>query len=135
MTSPDSTTDALLSALVERGAIVRRAKSGKLHTLDMRPIATGLSEDELDRLCRLGELRKLELEGAPVLDRHVELIAEHLPSLKHLDLQRTLITDASFPAIGRLPKLQFLLLTGAAVTREGVDALRKKLIGARIVFL
>lgn len=128
------TDEQFLDDLSSRGARIRRAKSGKLHTLDARPIANALTEQELKRVAALSDLRHLELDGAAVTDDIVgEMI--QLQSIQHLDLQNTDVTDASLETFAELPKLQFLLLTGSQATKAGVDTLRKRLINTRVVFL
>lgn len=125
--------ESRIAALESRGAIVRKAKSGKLHTLDLQAVAD-FDDRVLADIGRITDLRRLELAGCPVTDEGLASLTP-LKHLQHLDLQRTQITDCSLAVLRQLPQLKILLLTGCGISREGLSDLRKSMIGTRIVFL
>lgn len=96
-----------LAAWEARGAIITR-RSGKVVGLDLRPLGAQVGDDLLATLATF-------------------------PHLETLDLRDTAVTDAGLSAVAGLKTLKLLLLTGSRVTREGVRAVRPRMIGTRIV--
>ena len=126
--------ESLLADLERRGAVVKRAKSGRLHTLDLKPIAAQLSNADVTALAVLSDIRHLELDGAAIDDQAIPAL-QQLAKLNYLSLQQTTVSDQSVEALQQMQQLKFLLLTGTAVSKEGLANLRRGMIGTRIVFL
>ena len=122
------------AALDQLGAIVKRSKSGRILSLDLRPVADKITDDELPPLASFASLRDLYLAGAPITDQGLQPL-RCLPKLNTLDLQHTGITDEGLDVLKQLRSLKLLLLNGSHVTRDAVKAARKSMLHTRIVFL
>ena len=84
--------------------------------------------DEIDKLLQgapsLGSVSALDLDGTAADDRVVQRLATDLPTLRHLLLRETRVTDAGVQAISDLRALEELRLAqNTAVTDASVNAL------------
>ena len=121
-------------ALEQLGARLRRRKSGRVHTVDFRPIAPQVSDQELVALEGLHSLVELYLCGTGISDDCLPSLAQHR-HLVTLDLQETRVGDLVFELVDQLPKLKVLVLSGTAVTLEEVRQQRSRLVQVRLVHL
>ncbi len=112
----------------------RRYKSGRLHTVDFRPIAATVSDSYVERLIGLSKLSDLFLSGCGVTNRAIKSLLEH-DSLQTVDLQDTTVDDSALQLLTQLDQLKLLILTGTNVSTEAVQLARKKMINTRIIKL
>ena len=112
----------------------RRYKSGRLHTVDFRPIAATVSDSYVERLIGLSKLSDLFLSGCGVTNRAIKSLLEH-DSLQTVDLQDTTVDDSALQLLTQLDQLKLLVLTGTKVSTEAVQLARKKMINTRIIKL
>ena len=112
----------------------RRFKSGRLHTVDFRPIAATVSDSYVERLIGLSKLSDLFLSGCGVTNRAIKSLLEH-DSLQTVDLQDTTVDDSALQLLTQLDQLKLLVLTGTKVSTEAVQLARKKMINTRIIKL
>ena len=112
----------------------RRYKSGRLHTVDFRPIAATVSDSYVERLIGLSKLSDLFLSGCGVTNRAIKSLLEH-DSLQTIDLQDTTVDDSALQLLTQLDQLKLLILTGTNVSTEAVQLARKKMINTRIIKL
>jgi len=112
----------------------RRYKSGRLHTVDFRPIAATVSDSYVERLIGLSKLSDLFLSGCGVTNRAIKSLLEH-DSLQTVDLQDTTVDDSALQLLTQLDQLKLLVLTGTNVSTEAVQLARKKMINTRIIKL
>jgi len=71
-----------------------------------------------------GRLRRLELAGSNVDDQFVSRLKRY--EISYLDLSRTNVTDGVFGSLGAMmPELTKLVLSGTAVTDDGIAKLAK----------
>ena len=112
----------------------RRYKSGRLHTVDFRPIAATVSDSYVERLIGLSKLSDLFLSGCGVTNRAIKSLLEH-DSLQTIDLQDTTVDDSALQLLTQLDQLKLLVLTGTKVSTEAVQLARKKMINTRIIKL
>ena len=112
----------------------RRYKSGRLHTVDFRPIAATVSDSYVERLIGLSKLSDLFLSGCGVTNRAIKSLLEH-DSLQTVDLQDTTVDDSELQLLTQLDQLKLLVLTGTKVSTEAVQLARKKMINTRIIKL
>ena len=116
------------------GAIVKLTKKGRVHTVDLRPLAVAAGNAEVASLAGLARLQELFLAGTAVDDEAISRLGE-FSKLAMLDLQETAVSDAVLDDLRALGQLKLLLLTGTKITRLGISELRKEMIGTRIVCL
>ncbi|MFP6751485.1 MAG: hypothetical protein VB855_07410 [Pirellulaceae bacterium] len=126
---PDS-----VEALERLGARLRRRKSGRVHTVDFRPVAPRVGDPELGALEGLHSLVELYLSGSGISDDCLPSLAQHR-QLVTLDLQETRVGDQVFELVDQLPELKVLVLSGTAVTVDEVRQQRSRLIQIRLVHL
>ena len=126
---PDS-----VESLERLGARLRRRKSGRIHTVDFRPVAPQVGDPELVALQGLHSLVELYLSGTAISDACLPSLARH-SQLATLDLQQTGIGDQVFELVTQLPDLRVLVLSDTAVTVEEVRQQRSRLIQVRLVHL
>lgn len=126
---PDS-----VESLESLGARLRRRKSGRIHTVDFRPVAPQVGDPELVALQGLHSLVELYLSGTAISDACLPSLARH-SQLATLDLQQTGIGDQVFELVTQLPDLRVLVLSDTAVTVEEVRQQRSRLIQVRLVHL
>ena len=126
---PDS-----VEALEQLGARLRRRKSGRVHTVDFRPVAPRVGDPELVALEGLHSLVELYLSGSGISDDCLPSLAQHR-HLVTLDLQETRVGDQVFELVDQLPELKVLVLSGTAVTADEVRQQRSRLIQIRLVHL
>ena len=126
---PDS-----VESLERLGARLRRRKSGRIHTVDFRPVAPQVGDQELVALEGLHSLVELYLSGTAISDACLPSLARH-SQLVTLDLQQTGIGDQVFELVTQLPDLRVLVLSDTAVTVEEVRQQRSRLIQVRLVHL
>ena len=126
---PDS-----VESLERLGARLRRRKSGRIHTVDFRPVAPQVGDPELVALEGLHSLVELYLSGTAISDACLPSLARH-SQLATLDLQQTGIGDQVFELVTQLPDLRVLVLSDTAVTVEEVRQQRSRLIQVRLVHL
>ena len=112
----------------------RRYKSGRLHTVDFRPIAATVSDSYVERLIGLSKLSDLFLSGCGVTNRAIKSLLEH-DSLQTIDLQDTTVDDSALQLLTQLDQLKLLILTGTNISTEAVQLARKKMINTRIIKL
>ena len=112
----------------------RRFKSGRLHTVDFRPIADSVDDSYVERLSGLSKLSDLYLSGCGVTHRAIKSLLEH-DSLQTVDLQDTTVNDTALELLTQLDQLKLLVLTGTNVSTEAVQLARKKMINTRIIKL
>jgi Leucine-rich repeat (LRR) protein len=107
------------------------AKLKRLETLDLSK--TQVMDGALAHLKGLDALASLSLINVPVTDDGLKHLAA-LTSLRRLDLNScTEITDEGLLHLGHLTKLEHLNLYGTYVTKAGIDQLRSKIPGAKII--
>ena len=112
----------------------RRYKSGRLHTVDFRPIAATVGDSYVERLIGLSKLSDLFLSGCGITNRAIKSLLEH-DSLQTVDLQDTTVDDSALQLLTKLDQLKLLVLTGTNVSTEAVQLARKKMINTRIIKL
>ncbi|MDP7204186.1 MAG: hypothetical protein QGH11_01350 [Pirellulaceae bacterium] len=123
-----------VETLERLGARLRRRKSGRIHTVDFRPVAPLVGDPELVALEGLHSLVELYLSGTAISDDCLPSLARH-GHLGTLDLQQTGIGDRVFELVTQLPELRVLVLSDTAVTVEEVRQQRSRLIQVRLVHL
>jgi Leucine-rich repeat (LRR) protein len=103
--------------LLEDGQVTfARILTGSVHR-------DSISNELLEDLIKVPNLRRVELAGSAITDRQLELIGK-ASSLETLDLSQTAIGDAGIQHLVNLDKLRFLALTGSRVTAEGIQQLK-----------
>jgi hypothetical protein len=128
----DLTEQRIAERLRALGATLRMTKKGRIHTVDFRAAGAAISDAEAAALQQLDRLHELYLAGTAISDAAIARLGS-LERLETLDLENTAVTDAALPRLARLPQLKLLVLRGTPITRDAVAALRKQMIGARIV--
>lgn len=103
-------TDAVLAKLCRLENLAELDLSG----------SKALTDEGVQLLSRLHQLRYLDLSGTNVTDRGLEVL-RHLPELETISLAMTAITDDGLRHLARCPKLQSVNL---AWTRTGDGALK-----------
>jgi hypothetical protein len=131
---PAADDTASVEALEQLGARLRRRKSGRIHTVDFRPVAPHIDDSQLVALEGLHSLVELYLSGTAISDACLPSLARH-QQLATLDLQETGVGDQVFQLVDQLPALKILVLSGTAVTREEVQRQRSRLVQTRLVHL
>ena len=131
---PPSDDTGSVKALEKMGARLRRRKSGRIHTVDFRPLAPEVDDSQLEPLEGLHSLVELYLSGSSISDASLAPLARH-QQLETLDLQQTQVGNQVFQLVDQLPALKTLVLSGTAVTLEEVRQQRSRLIQVRIVHL
>jgi Leucine-rich repeat (LRR) protein len=117
-------TDNGLQALRRMMALTSLDLSGAQRT-DSGLWSISLTEPGLDTISMLQDLRHLRLNGTAVTDLGLEKL-KTLSRLERLDLQSCArITDGAVAAIGSLPGLRTVDVTGTKMTENGIAALRK----------
>lgn len=132
--SVDKTPEQIAAALIEKGVIIRRGKSGSVLSIDFRPNTEAIGAVSLHWLLKFEKLRELYLDGCSI-DRSELPCLRDLKKLQTLDLQNTSAGDPFLEQIADHPALKLLLLTGCDVSKESLATARKKMIGARVIFL
>jgi len=82
---------------------------------------SGITDDGLEHVQHLDNLRGLVLENTGITDRGAALIAR-IHSLRRLDLSGTEITDQGVRYLSTLPQLEELSLSDTAITDDGLAA-------------
>ncbi len=131
---PPSDDPGSVEALEKVGARLRRRKSGRIHTVDFRPVAPEVDDSQLEPLEGLHSLVELYLSGSSISDASLVPLSRH-QQLETLDLQQTQVGNQVFQLASQLPALKVLVLTGTAVTLEEVRQQRSRLLQLRIVHL
>ena len=131
---PPSDDPGSVEALEKMGARLRRRKSGRIHTVDFRPVASEVDDSQLEPLEGLHSLVELYLSGSSISDASLDSLSPH-QQLETLDLQQTQVGNQVFQLASQLPALKVLVLTGTAVTLEEVRQQRSQLLQVRIVHL
>ena len=131
---PPSDDPGSVEALEKMGARLRRRKSGRIHTVDFRPVASEVDDSQLEPLEGLHSLVELYLSGSSISDASLDSLSPH-QQLETLDLQQTQVGNQVFQLASQLPALKVLVLTGTAVTLEEVRQQRSRLLQLRIVHL
>ena len=131
---PPSDDPGSVEALEKMGARLRRRKSGRIHTVDFRPVAPEVDDSQLEPLEGLHSLVELYLSGSSISDASLDPLSRH-QQLETLDLQQTQVGNMVFQLASQLPALKVLVLTGTAVTLEEVRQQRSRLLQVRIVHL
>ena len=120
-----------LSAL--QGVSIRKSKKGRVLSVDLTASAKLIDDQTASKLSRLPRLKTVILADSQITDEVIPELVK-LQRLETLDLENTSITDQYADLFLNCEKLVLLSLTGTKITREKVAALRKKMIGTRIVF-
>lgn len=123
---------ALGERLRALGAELRMTRKGRVHTIDFRSAPAGFGAGALACMDGLQRLKELHLAGTDVDDAAAEALTRH-NHLETLDLEGTSVTDAALPHVARMKQLKLLVLRGTPVSAEAVAAIRKEMIGTRIV--
>ena len=131
---PPADETASIEALEKMGARLRRRKSGRIHTVDFRPVAPQIDDSQLVPLEGLNSLVELYLSGSSISNASLPPLARH-KQLETLDLQQTQVGNDVFQLVDQLPALKVLVLSGTAVTLEEVRQQRSQLLQVRIVHL
>lgn len=131
---PPADETASVEALEKMGARLRRRKSGRIHTVDFRPVAPEVDDSRLVPLEGLNSLVELYLSGSLISNAALDPLSRH-QQLETLDLQQTQVGNHVFQLVDQLPALKTLVLSGTAVTLEEVRQQRSRLIQVRIVHL
>ncbi|MFP6650421.1 MAG: hypothetical protein VB817_13215, partial [Pirellulaceae bacterium] len=100
-----------MKALEKLGARLRRRKSGRIHTVDFRPLAPEVDDSQLEPLEGLHSLVELYLSGSSISDASLAPLARH-QQLETLDLQQTQVGNQVFQLVDQLPALKTLVLSG-----------------------
>ncbi|MFL2870511.1 MAG: hypothetical protein ACJZ8O_07130 [Pirellulaceae bacterium] len=112
----------------------RRFKSGRLHTVDLRPIAETVDDAFVDKLSGLSKLSDLFLSRCGITNRAIASLLEH-DSLQTVDLQDTTVDDSALELLTQMNHLKLLVLTGTSVSTEAIQLARKQMINTRIIKL
>lgn len=86
--------------------------------------ATDITDERLDRLRGLENLRGLRLLGAPLTDAAIDRLAG-LKNLERINLDSPRLGDAAAAALGKLASLQQVRLANAQITDAGLKELAK----------
>jgi Leucine-rich repeat (LRR) protein len=123
---------ATRSWLISKGASIKRAGPER-HIVAVDLSGTSVTDQELQRLESLSELKELSLAGTPITDGGLSLL-RGLVLLTSLDLSSTSVTDAGLAQLAPLVNLEYLDVSHTEVTDEGIAALRNprlRMIGLR----
>jgi Leucine Rich repeat len=138
--------DHSLDSLVNRnttGAVITRfgpeiTDAGLAHLRPLRRLAalylngSRVGDAGLAYLAYLKDLATLDLSETRVTDAGLQRLAD-LSALEDLSLRDTRISDAGLRTLGTMTRLKALDITGAVVTAEGVDRLRRDLPATTII--
>jgi hypothetical protein len=125
-------TDTGLQALRQLTGLTSLSLGGAQRT-DSGLWSISLTEQGLDAVVTLKNLRELRLDGMPVTARWLEKL-KALDKLERLSLQGCKrVGDDAVPVLAAWPMLRVLDVKGAAVTGEGLAGLRRAKPGARIL--
>ena len=113
---------------------VRRFKSGRIHTVDLRPITESVDDATVERLSGLSKLTELFLSGSRITNEAIISLKQH-KSLQTVDIQDTDVDDQAFETLVHMKHLKLLILTGTNVSDEAIQQARKQMINTRIVKL
>jgi hypothetical protein len=115
---------------VERAKKANEAEAAKidLHALDLSGLA--LTEDDIQTIGSMKELRELELRKRKIRDEDLGQLTS-LWRLESLDLSETGITDSSLPILQKLRNLRSLELGGSKVSAVGIRSLHSNLLELR----
>ena len=118
--------------LKSAAVLVRKAKSGNILLVDFRE--SDLKEQKIDfqRLESFEKLRELYLNNTSFNDDDAKTLLK-LSRLQTLDLQGTQVTEDSICNLAELEKLAILLIDSNQISEEALSALRKKMVGTRII--
>ncbi|HJT36449.1 MAG TPA: hypothetical protein VJ783_30785 [Pirellulales bacterium] len=107
----------------ERGVHIVYDDDG--HVTSAQCKGKSLSDDELRSIVALGNLESLDLRGISIGNRQLALLAP-LTNLRSLTLSHTPATDSDLELLAQFnPQLDFLDLTGTAVTDAGMEHLKQ----------
>jgi len=87
---------------------------------------THATDDDLERIMHLADLRELQLDKTNVTDAGMR----HLKDSRQLicvAITNTPVTDAGFRELKQLPNLRELWIDGTTITDEGIDELKRAL--------
>jgi hypothetical protein len=90
-----------------------------------------VGDDDLARLAGHSKLEVLRLESSLITDRGLIHLTT-MPQLRTLLLSHTAITDVGLTHLGHAKGLWSVELNGSIVTRQGIEALRKRLPNVEI---
>jgi uncharacterized membrane protein len=96
----------------------------KDHIVWMNLGHTGITDQQLNTLADLSNLRVLYLDHTPVTDSGVKTIT-HLKELRYLNLVGTAVTDAALTFLSGMEGLQKLFVFQTRITSEGVRNFQK----------
>ncbi|MFN0108142.1 MAG: leucine-rich repeat domain-containing protein [Blastocatellia bacterium] len=117
-------TDVGLQALRQLPGLTSLSMGGSQRT-DSGLWTISLTEQGLDSITTLKELRELRLDGMPVTARWLEKL-KPLTKLERLSLQGCKrMGDDAVPILAAWPMLRVLDLKGTAMTEKGVEDLRR----------
>ena len=94
---------------------------------------TGISDDALQLIGQLTNLRKLNVSRNVISDQGVKHLLE-LSNLKYLNLYETNVTDSILVSLIGLPRLEELYLWQTRVTGEYVEKLKTSRPGLKIIY-
>jgi hypothetical protein len=124
-------TDTGLQALRQLPGLTSLSLGGEQRT-DSGLWSISLTEQGLDSIVTLKELRELRLDGRQATARWLEKLRV-LGKLERLSLQGCRrVGDAAVPALAAWPSLVLVDVKGTAITENGVAELRKAKPNARI---
>lgn len=119
-------------ALIQRGWLVGRAKSGNILRVDSRSCPNAVNAETVTCICRLTTLRELYLRDFANINDFADQLAG-LTKLKVLDLEATDLSDESLRKLTALNQLEMINVRQTQVNASLVAELRKKMIGTRII--
>jgi uncharacterized membrane protein len=94
---------------------------------------TGISDDALQLVGKLSNLRKLNVSRNTISDKGVNHLLG-LSNLKYLNLYETNVTDSVLVSVLTLPRLEELYLWQTRVTHEYVEKLKPGKPGVKIIY-
>lgn len=113
------TRPAFLAFLKDKLNMTTDFPGGNL-SLGMLSLDGVLSDDDLESLTKLGELKDLRIKSHPLTDRELTTLIKRLPKLKTLVLPDSRITDASLANISNNHVLMSVHVSKCDVTFAGV---------------
>jgi hypothetical protein len=90
-----------------------------------------VTNEWLEHLAELPNLRRLHLKRTSVTDRGMEIVGT-LKQLNVIELRYVAVTDASLPQLARLEATTQVHLWGTGISREGAAKLQQDLPGAEV---
>ncbi len=106
------------------------AKLKQLEELDLR--MTYVTGEGIKPLADLPRLKKLDIRNSRYIDNAAVRHCRTMPALESLRLP-PLVNDKGLAMLGEFKRLKYLDISQCQVSKEAVDALRKKLPNCTIV--